>query len=75
MQPNDLLRQAVQCLEKAGIPYFITGAVAGIVYGEPRLTNDIDIVADVREDQLSELKKCFPEEEFYFVTESKSQRL
>jgi hypothetical protein len=69
MQPNDLLRHAVQCLEKAGISYFITGAVAGIVYGEPRLTNDIDIVADVREEHLPDLKRCFPEGEFYFDTE------
>jgi len=66
MLPNELLRHAVRCLEGAGIPYFITGAVAGIIYGEPRLTNDIDIVADVREEQLPRLKKCFPEEDFYF---------
>lgn len=47
MLPNELLRYAVLCLEGAGIPYFVTGAVAGIVYGEPRLTNDIDIVAEI----------------------------
>lgn len=70
MQPNDLLRHAVQCLEKFHIPYFITGAVAGIVYGEPRLTNDIDIVADIREDQISGLKECFPEGEYYFDVDS-----
>jgi hypothetical protein len=65
MLPNELLRHAVGCLERGGIPYFITGAVAGIVYGEPRLTNDIDIVADIREEQLPLLKRCFPEEDFY----------
>lgn len=70
MQPNDLLRYVVQCLEKAGIPYFITGAVAGIAYGEPRLTNDIDIVADIQEDHVAELGKCFPEGEYYFDPDS-----
>jgi len=75
MQPNELLRHVVQCLEKARIPYFITGAVAGIVYGEPRLTNDIDIVADIGQDHLSELKKCFPEEEYFFDVDSASKAI
>jgi hypothetical protein len=70
MQPIDLLRHVVQCLEKAGIPYFITGAVAGIAYGEPRLTNDIDIVADIQKDHVAELRKCFPEGEYYFDPDS-----
>lgn len=70
MRPNELLRHAVRCLEKAGIPYFVTGAVAGIAYGEPRLTNDIDIVADVQENHVAGLRKCFPESEFYFDPES-----
>jgi len=70
MQPNDLLRYVVQCLEKAGVPYFITGAVAGIAYGEPRLTNDIDIVVDIQEHHVSELTKFFPEGEYFFDPES-----
>ncbi len=70
MQPNDLLRHVVQCFEKSRIPYFITGAVAGIAYGEPRLTNDIDIVADIREDQVPELRNCFPEGEYYFDSDA-----
>ena len=31
-------------LESAGIRYMVTGSVASIVYGEPRLTHDVDIV-------------------------------
>jgi hypothetical protein len=45
MEQSELLRHAARCFDKHGIPYFITGAVAAIAYGEPRLTNDIDIVA------------------------------
>ena len=31
-------------LERLGLPYCVTGSVAASVYGEPRLTADIDIV-------------------------------
>jgi hypothetical protein len=27
-------------------PYMITGAAASIIYGEPRLTNDLDLVLE-----------------------------
>lgn len=30
-------------LEVQKIPYFVTGSIASIFYGEPRLTHDIDI--------------------------------
>lgn len=70
MQPNDLLRHAVRCFEKAEIPYFVTGAVAGIAYGEPRMTNDIDIVADIREENIPGLIKCFPIDEYYLDADS-----
>lgn len=65
MEQSELLRYLVRCLEKLDIPYFITGAVASIAYGEPRLTNDIDIVAEIDERQITKLKECFPEDEYY----------
>jgi hypothetical protein len=66
MEQSELLRRAARCFDKHGIPYFITGAVAAIAYGEPRLTNDIDVVADMSESDVPKLKTCFPEDEFYF---------
>ncbi len=47
------------------IPYMITGSVAGIVYGEPRLTHDIDLVLKIFGDHASQICKTFPPEEFY----------
>lgn len=70
MEQYELLRHAARCFEKHGIRYFVTGAVAAIAYGEPRLTNDIDIVADLREDEIPKLKGCYPEGEFYFDEDS-----
>lgn len=70
MEQDELLRHAVRCFDEHGIRYFVTGAVAAIAYGEPRLTNDIDIVADLEEDKMPRLKCCFPVDEFYFDEES-----
>lgn len=35
-------------LEKLRVTYMVTGSVAAIYYGEPRLTNDVDIVVSLR---------------------------
>ena len=42
-------------LNKAGIPYMIIGGQAVLLYGEPRLTRDIDITLGVNIDQLETL--------------------
>ncbi len=70
MEQDELLRHAARCFVEHGIRYFVTGAVAAIAYGEPRLTNDIDIVADLDEDKIPGLKSCYPTDEFYFDEES-----
>lgn len=44
MDQDDLLLEVSQVLERLRIPYFVTGSIATIFYGEPRFTNDIDIV-------------------------------
>ena len=43
----------------------ITGAVATIIYGEPRLTNDIDLVIDMNSDDVETFADAFPIEDFY----------
>jgi len=70
MEQHELLLFVVDCLDKLNIPYLITGSMASMAYGEPRFTNDIDIVADVRPDQVEAVKACFPEKDFYLETES-----
>ena len=43
----------------------VTGAVAIIMYGEPRLTHDIDVVVDLHREDAEKLVQAFPSEEFY----------
>lgn len=38
----------IEALEDFGVPYHIGGSVASSLYGLPRLTIDVDIVADLR---------------------------
>lgn len=52
-------------LNKAGIPYIITGAVASIVYGEPRLTNDLDLVVLLETADIEAFAELFPAAEYY----------
>jgi len=55
----------VSRLNKAGIPYMITGAVASIIYGEPRLTNDLDLVVLMKTGDIEKFVQAFPSAEFY----------
>lgn len=41
-----LLAAAIAQLERAGVPYMVTGSVASSYHGEPRATRDLGIVID-----------------------------
>lgn len=47
----------------------ITGAAAAILYGEPRMTLDLDLVINVQKNDISTLGKEFPPEAFYLPPE------
>ena len=52
-------------LDKIGIRYMVTGAVAAIIYGEPRLTHAIDLVIELKMEEVKKIQDAFPLEEFY----------
>lgn len=66
MDVEALLAHVVGALEAEGVPYMLTGSLAAMIHGEPRLTNDIDLVADLTVDRIAPLAARFPPEEFYF---------
>jgi hypothetical protein len=43
---QEFLRILAALFDKAGIPYMIAGSIGSSFYGQPRATNDIDIVVD-----------------------------
>ena len=65
MEHSELLRHVVSVLEHLGVPYFVTGSVATAYFGEPRFTNDIDVVADLPLDRAGEFCGAFPAGEYY----------
>ena len=70
MPQAELLRRLAQILERLGIPYLITGSVAIIYWGEPRLTRDIDVVVEVGLPEARRLVREFPPPEFYVSDEA-----
>ena len=65
MELFELLQKVIGVFENLSIPYLVTGSVASMAYGEPRLTNDIDIVADIGLSYIPALLTAFPAEEYY----------
>lgn len=70
MEQDELLRFAVEVLERLRLPYLVTGSIATVFYGEPRFTNDIDLVVDLPPERVGELCRAFPAGEFYVDEEA-----
>ena len=65
MPEPDLIELFVGPLERLGIRYLVTGSVAATLYGEPRVTHDIDLVAFLGPGDAERLARAFPETSFY----------
>ncbi len=66
MQPTpDLLLAFIRPLNRLGLDYMVTGSMAVIVYGEPRLTHDVDIVLVLPANAIAQLHDAFPLDQFY----------
>jgi hypothetical protein len=55
----------VSRLQAVGAPYMVTGSVASMLYGEPRLTLDVDLVVELDVEGADRFLDAFPEAEFY----------
>jgi hypothetical protein len=55
----------VRPLNQLGVRYMVGGSVAAILYGEPRLTHDVDFIVFLRYEDIARLRQAFPQPEFY----------
>jgi hypothetical protein len=62
---DSLLGAFISPLDREGIPYAISGSVASIAYGEPRMTMDVDLVAMLGADAMPRLERAYPAPRFY----------
>ena len=65
MQDLNLFKIYTDILNQNKFRYFITGSVAAIVYGDPRLTHDIDLVINLSFGEVEKFIQAFPEKQFY----------
>jgi hypothetical protein len=60
-----IISQFIQPLENLKIKYVVTGSIASIIYGNPRLTHDIDLVINIEKAKAKKFLDCFDSTIFY----------
>jgi len=61
MELKELIKNLARALKKNRIKYMIIGGQAVLIYGEPRMTKDIDITIGLDINGLEKLKKIIKE--------------
>jgi len=64
----EVLQDAATRLERAGIPYMLTGSIALSYYAQPRMTRDIDLVAELSGRDSKSVAALFAPD--YYVAEA-----
>jgi hypothetical protein len=65
MSQEALLAKVAAVLEAASVPYVVTGSIATALYGEPRFTQDADVVVIAPPGLGVELAAAFPSPRYY----------
>jgi hypothetical protein len=63
-EPVLVVARIAQALDELGIPYIVGGSLASSVYGIPRATQDVDLVADINLTHVEAFTNALTEE-FY----------
>jgi hypothetical protein len=66
---EDFIKMILTVLDRAGIDYLIGGAVAAWAWGEPRSTQDLDLVIHLSIEQATILSKELEQVEIYLPAE------
>lgn len=69
MQGAELSLLFLRPLNKLGVRYVVSGSMASILYGEPRFTNDLDLVVFLRHEDIKRLAEIFPSPDYYVPPE------
>lgn len=55
MEYQSTLRKIASILQGLKIPYFVTGGAAVVAWGRPRFTADVDVIVELKKNQIKEL--------------------
>lgn len=67
MTQQEFFEHVLRELERLQIPYMVAGSIGAMLYSQPRLTNDMDVVIDSSADRVPELEAAFPLPTFYIT--------
>ena len=67
MSAPDPFALLVAPLNASGVSYMVTGAHAAAMFGEPRFTNDLDVVMRIGRGEARRLHAVFPEPDYYIA--------
>ena len=70
LKPHELMQKIADFMECESVPYRIVGSMASTVYGEPRFTNDVDVLVDLPQDKVAKLCHEFPAPDYYISAEA-----
>lgn len=65
MPERDLIELFVEPLNRGGFRYLVSGSVAAMLYGEPRITHDVELLLFLPADRVREFAGLFPKSDFY----------
>src|SRR5438045_9636877 len=65
MPEANLFLMFTQRLSTLGVAYMVSGSVAVIIYGEPRLTHDVGLIVVLDRGHIARLPEVFPPAGFY----------
>ncbi len=65
MSQLELLKKTLTVLDAHNIEYMLVGSFVSSLYGEPRSTQDIDMIVSINQTHISNLVKHFPPPKYY----------
>jgi hypothetical protein len=65
VEQGDVIRFALDVLDRLQLRYAVVGSFASIAYGEPRYTHDIDILVDLTPTHVGQFCEAFPAPDRY----------
>ena len=66
-EPVQITGKIAQEFDRLNIRYFVGGSLASSLHGVPRATQDVDIVADIKNEHIPQLVKAFGTEFYIYA--------